>query len=111
MNKSYSILERAITLLFTLIVTPWTIVIAIKLGLWPVLLSHYERGIIENIRSEVKETTPMSVVIDFSAVALISIFTPLWLSVYLWAGVLISYLFLLEVLILILDENNNGEAL
>ena len=85
--------------------------IAIKLGLWPELLSNYERGIIGNIRSEVKETTPMSVALDFGAVALISIFTPQWLGLYLWAGLLISYLFLLEVLLLTLDEKNNGEVL
>jgi hypothetical protein len=53
----------------------------------------------------------MSVAIDFGVVALISIFTPLWLGVYLWAGLIISYLFLLEVLILTLDESTNGEAL
>jgi|GEM_PF-4468576 hypothetical protein len=111
MNKSRSILDWAITLLFSLIVTPWTILIGLKLAFLPGYLTNREKGIVSNIRSETHEATALSVVADFAVIGLVSSLTPKWISMYLWLALIISYLFLLEVLILTLEDKSSSEVL
>jgi hypothetical protein len=111
MNKSRSIQDWAVTLLFSLMVTPWTILIGLKLAFIPAYLNAHEKGIISNIRSEIHEATVLSVTADFVAIGLMSFFAPEWLGIYLWLALIVSYLFLLEVLILTLEDKNSGEVL
>lgn len=97
LNTIKPILLWLASLSFSVVIMPWTMVTAIKLALWPSLLSDYEKGVIVSMKGDLKSTTPVTIILDIFAVGVLSLLTPMWLAVYLWMALGVSYLFLLEV--------------
>lgn len=109
MNTVKAILMWPLSLALALAIFPWMIVMAIKLALWPQLLTEYETRHILGVKDEIKDATALSTVADFMGVGAIALFTPLWMSVWLWMAMVVSYLFMLLVRNLALDEKSDRE--
>jgi len=112
MDKIKSIVPWFVAFAFSIIMTPWIMVIAIKLALWPHLLSAYETEIILTMKGDIKdEMFFLKSLRELIVVSVLCVFSPLWLALLLWLALAMSYLFMFEVRLLTLDENSNGELL
>lgn len=100
MNKIKPILTWVAYLGLSIVLTPWILVVAIKLAFWPHLLNDCENTIVSEIKSEANESTALKTARDFLAVGVITFSLPFWLGIYLWIGLVVTYLFLLEIRLL-----------
>lgn len=105
MEMIKAVLMWSLSMALALVVTPWTIVMAIKLALWPQLLNDYEQSLIVTMQSEIdEEFVAVKTVRDIFAVVVISMFVPPWMALWLWIALVVSFVFMLEIKVLVMTD-------
>lgn len=82
----------------------------VKLAFWPHLLTDCEAGTILAIKGEKEELAALKVIADFVVIGVLSWFSPLWLSVFLWIALVVNYLFIWQVKTLVLEEKEEAKG-
>lgn len=81
---------------------------AIKLEFWPSLLTNHETNLILTIKGEKEELAGLKTIGDFVVIGVLSWLSPLWIGVFLWIALVVSYLFMWQVRALALPDENES---
>jgi multidrug efflux pump subunit AcrB len=92
-----------------ILMTPWMMVMGIKLAFWPHLLTEREAETILALKNNKEEFEALRAVVDFVVIGVLSWFSPLWLGVFLWIAFVVSYLFTWQVKSMVLPDEESGE--
>jgi hypothetical protein len=92
-----------------IVLTPWWMVMGIKLAFWPHLLTEREAETIIELKNNKEDFEALRAVIDFVVIGVLSWFSPLWLGVFLWIALGVSYSFHWQVRALVFSDEESGE--
>jgi hypothetical protein len=108
MDKFKAVLLGVFNSCIAIVMTPWMMVMGIKLLFWPYLLTYYEANFVIELKNNKEEFEALYTVIDFVVIGILSWFAPLWLGVFLWIALAVSYLFTWQVKSLVLPDENES---
>lgn len=100
MNKIKSVLSWAVYTGIAVLVTPWTLVVIIKLAFWPYLLTSCESEIVLNAKGEINKESALQTALELLVVGVLTLLLPTWMGLWLWITLVASHIFLLQLRLL-----------